>query len=80
MPVSRRGNARRKLANIGHLGVKELRSLWREYVLLLLILWTFSMGVYTAATAMPESLHQACSVATVPGSLAAMPSRKWFAA
>ena len=64
MPVSRRGNARRKLTNIGHLGVKELRSLWREYVLLLLILWTFSMGVYTAATAMPESLHQA-SIAIV---------------
>ena len=28
----------------------------------------------------PESLHQACSAATVPGSRAAMPSRKWFAA
>ena len=45
------------LANIFHLGLKELRSLQRDYALLLLILWAFSMGVYSAATSIPESLR-----------------------
>lgn len=47
------------LANIYRLGVKELWSLWRDPVLLGLIVWVFTMGIYTAATAMPETLHNA---------------------
>ncbi len=48
-----------RLANIGHLGVKELRSLVRDPILLVLIVYAFTVGVYTAATAMPETLHKA---------------------
>ena len=48
-----------RLANILHLGIKELRSLQHDLALVLLILWAFSMGVYSAATSMPESLHNA---------------------
>lgn len=49
----------RKLANILHLGLKEFRSLQHDYALLILIVWAFSMGVYSSATGMPESLHNA---------------------
>jgi ABC-2 type transport system permease protein len=48
-----------RLANIFHLGIKELRSLQHDLALVLLILWAFSMGIYSAATSMPESLHNA---------------------
>ena len=48
-----------RLANIFHLGIKELRSLQHDLALVLLILWAFSMGIYSAATKMPESLHNA---------------------
>lgn len=47
------------LANIFHLGLKELRSLQRDIALVLLIIWAFSLGIYSAATSMPESLHHA---------------------
>jgi ABC-2 type transport system permease protein len=47
------------LANIGRLGVKELRSLLRDPVMLVLIVYTFSVSVYVAATAKPETLHKA---------------------
>ncbi|QTN48275.1 ABC transporter permease [Ectopseudomonas mendocina] len=49
----------KRLANILHLGIKELRSLQHDLALVLLILWAFSMGIYSAATSMPESLHNA---------------------
>jgi ABC-2 type transport system permease protein len=49
----------KRLANILHLGLKELRSLQHDLALVLLILWAFSMGIYSAATSMPESLHNA---------------------
>lgn len=48
-----------RLANLLHLGIKELRSLQHDLALVLLILWAFSMGIYSAATSMPESLHNA---------------------
>jgi ABC-2 type transport system permease protein len=47
------------LKNIWRLGVKELWSLWRDPVMLVLIVYTFTASVYTAATAMPETLHNA---------------------
>jgi len=40
-------------ANILHLGVKELRSLVRDPIMLVLIVYAFTLSVYTAATAMP---------------------------
>ncbi|MFA5631282.1 MAG: ABC transporter permease [Porticoccaceae bacterium] len=46
-------------ANILNLGIKELRSLAREPMLMILILYVFTLSVYTAATAMPESLSNA---------------------
>ena len=47
----------RLFSNIYRLGVKELWSLWRDPVLLVLIAYVFTVSIYTAATAMPESLH-----------------------
>ena len=50
---------KRELINIYRLGVKELWSLVRDPVLLVLIVFTFSVSIYTAATAMPDSLRMA---------------------
>lgn len=47
------------LSNIYRLGVKELWSLARDPVLLVLIAFTFTISIYTAATAMPDGLHMA---------------------
>ena len=47
------------MANILHLGVKELRSLVRDPIMLVLIAYSFTVSVYTAATAMPETLNKA---------------------
>ena len=49
----------RHLANIYRLGIKELWSLVRDPMLLVLIVYSFTASVYTAATAMPETLHMA---------------------
>lgn len=49
----------RHLANIYRLGVKELWSLWRDPMMLFLIIYTFTVAIYTAGTVMPESLHRA---------------------
>jgi ABC-2 type transport system permease protein len=46
-------------ANIGRLGIKELWSLARDPMLLALIAYTFTISIYIAATAMPETLHKA---------------------
>lgn len=50
---------RQGLRNIVHLGLKELRSLLRDPIMLVLIVYSFSFSIYTAATAMPETLHKA---------------------
>ncbi len=54
----------KKIANIFNLGVKEFRSLGRDYAMLILIAWAFSFGVYSSATGVPETLHNA-SIAVV---------------
>jgi ABC-2 type transport system permease protein len=46
-------------ANIYRLGVKELWSLLRDPVMLLLILHAFTLAIYVSATAMPETLNKA---------------------
>ncbi|MEZ5544320.1 MAG: ABC transporter permease [Lysobacteraceae bacterium] len=51
--------AARFLANVRRLGVKELWSLARDPTMLVLIVYVFTAAVYTAATAMPETLHKA---------------------
>lgn len=49
----------RHAANIFRLGVKELWSLARDPMMLALIFVSFTLMIYTAATAVPESLHNA---------------------
>lgn len=48
-----------RLANIVNLGIKELRSLGRDRVMLVLIVYAFTGAIYSAATAMPETLNKA---------------------
>ncbi|OZI74776.1 ABC transporter permease [Bordetella genomosp. 12] len=49
----------RHIANIYRLGVKELWSLARDPMMLILIAVSFTLMIYTAATAVPETLHNA---------------------
>jgi len=48
-----------QLSNVYHFGVKELRSLLRDRAMLFLIFFAFTFSIYTAATAMPETLNKA---------------------
>lgn len=48
-----------RISNIFQLGVKELRGLARDPMLLLLIVYAFTLAIYTAAKAMPENLNNA---------------------
>jgi ABC-2 type transport system permease protein len=48
-----------RVSNILRLGVKELRSLTRDTVMLVLIVYVFSLGIYVAATVVPDTLHNA---------------------
>ena len=48
-----------RTTNIFRLGIKELWSLWRDPMMLVLIVYTFTASIYIAATAMPENLHNA---------------------
>lgn len=50
---------RQRLRNIAQLSSKELRSLLRDPIMLVLIVYAFSFSIYTAATAMPETLNKA---------------------
>lgn len=47
------------IVNIYRLGIKELWSLVRDPTMLVLIVYTFTVAIYVAATAMPENLHNA---------------------
>jgi len=53
-----------RLTNIYRLGIKELWSLARDPMMLVLIAYVFTLSIYVAATAMPETLHKA-SIAIV---------------
>ncbi|MDE2585390.1 MAG: ABC transporter permease [Betaproteobacteria bacterium] len=48
-----------RLANIFRLGVKELRSLWADKVLLILICWAFTGAIYSAAKGVSQELRNA---------------------
>ena len=48
-----------RASNILHLGVKELRSLLRDPMMIVLIVYVFTFAVYTSAKAMPETLNKA---------------------
>lgn len=49
----------KKIKNIYQLGCKELWSLWRDPFMLILIIYTFTVSVYTASTATSDSLNMA---------------------
>jgi ABC-2 type transport system permease protein len=48
-----------RMANILTLGIKELRGLARDPFLMVLIVYAFTVNVYTTATASPETLNKA---------------------
>ncbi|MBO1074692.1 ABC transporter permease [Roseomonas marmotae] len=48
-----------QVRNVLQLGIKELRGLLREPMLLVLIVYAFTLSIYTASKAMPEALNQA---------------------
>lgn len=45
--------------NVLHLGVKELWSLARDPIMLLLIVFTFTVSIYSTASALPDTLYKA---------------------
>jgi len=47
------------VANIYRLGIKELWSLARDRIMIALIAYSFTVSIYVAATAIPETLHKA---------------------
>ncbi|SIQ36573.1 ABC-2 type transport system permease protein [Rhizobium sp. RU35A] len=48
-----------RAANVLQLGIKELRGLLRDPVMLILIVYSFTLSIYAASTAMPENLNHA---------------------
>lgn len=46
-------------SNIFQLGLKELRGLFRDPMLMVLIVYAFTLSIYTASSAMPETLNKA---------------------
>lgn len=48
-----------RLRNIWNLGIKELWGLWRDPAMLALIVYAFTLSIYTESKAMPESLSNA---------------------
>ena len=53
-----------RLSNVLQLGIKELRSLWYDKVLFVLLIWAFSFAIYEAATSQSSELRNA-SIAVV---------------
>lgn len=49
----------RSLKNTYLLGIKEFWSLLRDPMMIFLIIYMFTASIYTSATAIPDSLHQA---------------------
>lgn len=45
--------------NIFYLGVKEIRGLFRDPLMILLVLYVFTLGVYSAAKATPDTISNA---------------------
>ncbi|WUR15144.1 ABC transporter permease [[Empedobacter] haloabium] len=62
------------------LGVKELWSLWRDPIMLALIVWTFSVAIWIAATARPDTLtHAALAIVDEDVSQLSLRLRQAFA-
>ena len=52
------------LSHVYRLGIKELWSLWRDPLMLVFVVYIFTLSIYTSATSMPEALNKA-SIAIV---------------
>lgn len=63
-----------RAANVLQLGIKELRGLMRDPVLLVLIAYGFTLQIYAQATAQPEILHKA-TIAIVDEDRSALSAR-----
>lgn len=63
-----------RAGHVLQLGVKELRSLYRDPMMLFLIAYSFTFAIYAAATAMPESLTRA-AIAIVDEDRSALSAR-----
>lgn len=50
---------RQMIRNIVHLGIKELLGLWRDPMMILLIVYSFTIGIYVGSKAQPDSLTKA---------------------
>ena len=61
-----------RTSNIIQLGVKELWGLVRDPMLLILIAYAFTVSIYTASRAMPETLNRAVLSVVDPGLLPAI--------
>ncbi len=48
-----------RVSNVIQLGIKELRGLLRDPMLMILIAYAFSAAIYASSTAMPQSLNHA---------------------
>ena len=50
---------KQKIRNIIQLGIKELRGLWRDPLLMALIVYSFTMSVYVSAKSTPDAISNA---------------------
>lgn len=50
---------KQSLRNIFQLGLKELFGLWRDPMMIALIIYSFSLGIYVSATAAADSINRA---------------------
>ncbi len=50
---------KQKIRNIIQLGIKELRGLWRDPLLVALIIYSFTMSVYVSAKSTPDAISNA---------------------
>ena len=64
----------RHIANIYRLGIKELWSLRRDPIMVVLIIYSFSAAIYIAATVVPETLFHA-AIAVVDEDQSALSER-----
>lgn len=48
-----------RIGHVVNLGIKEIRGLARDPILLFLMVYSFTVSIYTAATSMPETLNRA---------------------
>jgi ABC-2 type transport system permease protein len=49
-----------RLTHVLNLGIKEMRGLARDPVLLFLMIYSFSLSIYTAATAISTRRRRPC--------------------